>query len=107
MLAATVAYGRGDSVAAVRWAPRNPHYWTALQSEEGCQKAVELDPMRSSRHARLARAHWVAGKHELALAEFRQAVALNPTEQSYREELKSAEESVRQGRGGLLQSRPF
>jgi O-antigen ligase len=107
MLAASFAYGGGDLPAATRWAPRNPHYWMASQSKEGCQKAVALDPMRSSRHVHLARAYWAAGEHALAVAELRQAVALNPTEQAYREELKTAEESVRQDRGSLLQSRPF
>jgi hypothetical protein len=107
MLAASFAYGRGDASTAVRWAPRNPHYWSALQSVAGCQKAVDLDPMRSSRYVRLARACWLAGRQAEAVAALRQAVALNPTEHGYREELKTAEESVRQGRGGLLQLRPF
>lgn len=117
MLAAAFAFGKGDAIRAVQRAPRNPHYWTLLgdvamqlgdkaTALEAYAKAVDLDPMRPGRHVRLARAYWSAGKPAWAAAALRQAIALHPGERSYREELKAIEESVRQLKGGLLQSHP-
>jgi len=128
MFAASLAYGEAQvsdgedrlraAAVAAGHAPRNPQYWAvvgeaALQlndaelAVESYEKAVDLDPMRAARYVRLAHACWTAGNQVLAVGALRWAVALNPTEQGYREKLKAAEESVRQGRGGLLQSRPF
>ncbi len=106
------------AATACRYAPLNPHYWSALGDVafrmkdvqltiECYQRAAELDPMRSSRHARLARAYRKIGQRELAMAAFRRAMTLNPTEPAYPRELKSlAEESVRQGQDGLIKSPP-
>ncbi len=119
MFAAAVAYGKAQmlvgedrlraAVAATWRAPRNPHYWAAvgdaalqLKGSELAVKnyknAVDLDPERSARYARLARAYWAMGNQMLAVEALRWAAALNPTEQVYRQELKAAEESVRQRR---------
>jgi len=128
MYAASVAYRAAKTsvgenrlraaAATVNRAPLNPQYWATLGAAasqfkddelavESYGKAVDLDPMRAARYAHLARAYWLAGKQALAVRALRQAVALNPTEQGYREDLKTIEESVRQGRGGLLQFWPF
>ena len=127
MFAAASAYGEAQTavgedrlravVMATRFAPRNPNYWAlvgeaALQmrdvdlAAESYQKAMDLDPKRSTRYVRLARAYRAAGKQVSAVMALRWAVSLNPTEQTFRKELKAAEESVRQGRDGLIQSPP-
>jgi O-antigen ligase len=122
-LAANIAYGNArtfrqaaEAFRAARLAPRNSRYQSvagdaalhAGKFEEAIQfyrVAVQNDPCRASHHWRLARA--LATAHVLnndALNELRQAVALNPTNTRYREELARAEESVRQSPGALLDS---
>jgi len=128
MCAASVAFGKAKAATdearaqaaleAVRWAPYNPHYWAALgdaalQLNEtevavgSYQRAIDLDPMRAAHHVRLARAYWLAGKRGPSVTALRWAAALNPTDKGCREQLNMVEESVRQDRGGLLQSPPF
>jgi tetratricopeptide (TPR) repeat protein len=69
--------------------------------------AIARDPYRGSFHWRLGRVLWLEGRDRAAaLAEFQKAVRLNPTSKTYIDSLATAEESVRQGGGGLLQSAP-
>lgn len=131
MIMAATAYGESQATrdtnneqqlqaaaTACRYAPSNPQYWSAfgdaafrlndLQMAIECyRRAAELDPMRAARHGRLARACRMAGQYKPAMAAFRRAMSLNPTDPGYPREVKRlAEESVRQGRGGLIQSPP-
>jgi hypothetical protein len=122
-LAANIAYQNartfrnlGEATHAVRLAPNNSRYQSfagdvALHTGQ-VQAAIEFyrasvhhDPYRASYHWRLARALAMAhGLNGETLAQFREAVALNPTNARYREELAHGEESVRQSPGGLLES---
>jgi tetratricopeptide (TPR) repeat protein len=103
---------------AVQLEPGNSHYHAGAgdlavrlgKFERGIahyRAAVDNDPFRASYHWRLARALMAArGINPEALAEFRRAVALNPTNPRYRRDLDDAEETVRQAPGDLLQSPP-
>jgi hypothetical protein len=69
--------------------------------------AIDADPYRASFHWRLARVLRASrGVTEKVVAQFKRAVALNPTNPRYRQDLEAAEESVRQSSPGLLQSAP-
>jgi len=89
---------------AVRLSPFNAAYRATagdralgqrLYSEavEHFQAAVDDDPYRASNHWRLARAELLdQGRTDAALQQFRQAVALDPTNPRYRNDLAQAEE---------------
>lgn len=89
MLRAAVAYGPGKLsglAEACRLAPRNPHYWSALGD-----------------------AAMGARDFEMATGCYRRAVELDPMRGSRRKRLEQArlaEESVRQGGAGLIESAP-
>jgi O-antigen ligase len=69
--------------------------------------AINNDPFRASYHWRLARAEMAAhGVDDKARQQLQQAVALNPTNQRYRQTPDEVEESVRQSSSSLLQSSP-
>ena len=107
------------ALRTVRLAPLNSHYLSQAgdlaahlgRFDEAVQfyrNAIARDRYRASFHWRLGRVLWAQGKDFLgALAELRLATELNPTKKSYLDSLTAAEESVRQGRGGLLQSAPI
>jgi tetratricopeptide (TPR) repeat protein len=70
--------------------------------------AIDSDPYRASYHWRLARVLTArsGGATTKAVFQLQRAVALNPTNKRYREDLAAVEESVRQSPPNLLESVP-
>jgi tetratricopeptide (TPR) repeat protein len=99
-------------------APWNADYWAATGLAAGqagelelaiaaLEQAVQHDRFRAARHWRLAQAELAAhGLTPRARAELRLAVELNRTHKLYRQTLDEAEEKLRQGGMGLLESVP-
>lgn len=107
-----------DAEEAIRLSPFNPNFHAAGGdlavrlgnfdlAVERYLNAISCDPYRASFHWRLARVLMLGeGRSVETLHQLRTAVALNPTKQMYRDELRWFEESIRQGSPPLLESRP-
>jgi eukaryotic-like serine/threonine-protein kinase len=55
---------------------KNPNW--LQEAEANCRKAIELDKSLTSAYVTLGKVHNVTGKGDLALAEFQQALSINP-----------------------------
>ena len=107
-----------EAKRSIELAPQNSRYYAVAgdlsaqlrrfdEAIEYYCGAIANDPHRASYHWRLARVELAGhGLTDRALEELRKAASLNPTKRLYRDELASAEESVRQSTHGLLQSVP-
>ena len=103
---------------AISLSPRNPYYHAAagdlaVASEnfsaaiDSYEQAVGCDPFRASYHWRLAPVLMrTAGRESEAIEQLQLAVRLNPTKEAYRDDLRAAEESIRQPPPLLLESAP-